>query len=122
MSRISLPKLVLVLILATLLTAPSAGWSAGRRFSSDGTWRRSSVPESLVVTFWGYLVGLWEKAGCGLDPSGGLCTTYPSTPEPSDNGCGLDPHGGCETGTNSVGGSAANQDAGCGLDPSGACG
>jgi hypothetical protein len=128
MSRISLPKLVLVLVLATALAAPSAGWSAGRRFSGDSTWVRGSVTANPLVMLWSYLVGLWGKEGCGLDPSG-MCKTILGPSKSSDagcgidpsgcgvpssytapkNGCGIDPHGGCVS------------PAGCGLDPHGNC-
>ncbi len=118
MSRISLSKLVLVLTLVTLLAAPSTGRAAGRRFSSDGTWPRSSALEDLMATFWSYLIGLSEKAGCGLDPSG--CKS-PSSDTPTKNGCGIDPHGGCTAGTGSSSGSTTNTEAGCGIDPHGGC-
>ena len=113
MSRISLPKLVLVLVLATLLAAPSTGWAAGRRFSSDGTWSRSSALEDLRVTFWSYLVGLREKEGCGLDPHG-LCKASSSTTSNSDAGCGIDPSG-CEL----PNGDTTTTKNGCGIDPHG---
>lgn len=108
MSRISLPKLVLVLFLATLLAVPSAGWSAGRRFSSDSTWTGRSVTTNLMITLWKYVTGLWGKEGCGLDPSG-MCKN-------SEAGCGLDPSG-CGS-TNSDATTSPN---GCGLDPHGNC-
>ncbi|HEV2846395.1 MAG TPA: hypothetical protein VG477_16185 [Thermoanaerobaculia bacterium] len=115
MSRISLPKLVLVVVLATALAAPSAGWSAGRRFSGDSTWVRGSVTANPLVMLWSYLVGLWGKAGCGLDPNG-QCTTVPNTT--TKNGCGLDPHGAC----NSASQPPQTTDSGCGIDPHGECG
>lgn len=119
MSRIALSKLVLVLALATLLAAPSTGWAAGRRFSSDGAWSRSSALEDLMATFWSYLAALWGKEGCGIDPDG-LCTTDPSTTESIDkNGCGLDPHGGCTTSTTSQ--PTQTTENGCGIDPHGVC-
>ena len=122
MSRIALSKLVLVLALSTLLAAPSTGWAAGRRFSSDGTWVRGFAPENLLVMLWSYLAGRSGKEGCGLDPSG-LCKSNPSE---QDAGCGLDPSG-CESPNSSIkngceidphGGCAY---AGCGIDPHGAC-
>ena len=106
MSRISLPKLALVLVLATVLAAPSAGWSAGRRFSSDSTWARGSVTTNLMVAFWSYVTSLWGKEGCGIDPNG-LCTS-------SDAGCGLDPHG-CEPASSDT----TTPKNGCGIDPHG---
>jgi hypothetical protein len=121
MFRTSLPKLVLVLVLSTALATPSTGWAAGRRFSSDDTWVRGSAVENLMITFWSYLVGLWGKEGCGIDPDG-LCKTVPSTTELTDkNGCGLDPHGGCTTETNSTGSPTTDSEAGCGIDPHGGC-
>ncbi len=119
MSRISMSKLALVLVLATLL-APATGWSAGLRFSSDDSAARIFAAENPIVVFWNYIVGFWDKEGCGIDPSG-MCTADPSTTEPTTkNGCGLDPHG-CTSSTSPTDGSTTNQDAGCGIDPHGGC-
>ncbi|HEX6904259.1 MAG TPA: hypothetical protein VF789_31405 [Thermoanaerobaculia bacterium] len=109
MSRISTSKLALVLLLATLLT-PATGWSAGRRFSSDDSAARIFTIENPLVVFWSYIVGFWDKEGCGIDPDG--CA--------APNGCGIDPHGGCTPNTSTTG-TTTNQDAGCGLDPDGRC-
>ena len=103
MFRNSLPKLVLVLVLSTLLAAPTAGWSAGRRFPGGDAGARSSAPESPLALFWSYLSGLWEKTGG------------------TENGCGLDAHGGCPAGTDANGSASPNTDAGCGIDPHGGC-
>jgi hypothetical protein len=108
MSRISISKLALVLVLATALT-PATGWSAGRRFSTDDSTARIFRTENPLVVFWNYVVGLWDKEGCGLDPSG-LCKTNTS----SDAGCGLDPSG-CV-----IPSSESAPKNGCGLDPHGA--
>jgi hypothetical protein len=109
MSRISLPKLVLVLILATVLAAPSTGWAGSRRFSNDSTWAGGSVTTNLMVAFWSYVTGLWGKEGCGLDPSG-RCK--------ADAGCGIDPHGLCGSSTAT---SPTTAKEGCGIDPDGRC-
>jgi hypothetical protein len=118
MSRISISKLALVLVLATVLT-PVAGWSAGRRFSTDDSTVRIFTTENPLVVFWNYIVGFWEKEGCGIDPSG-MCKTS-MTETTVENGCGLDPHGSCTPSTSTTDGSTTNQDAGCGIDPSGGC-
>lgn len=119
MSRISISKLVVVLVLATVLT-PATGWSAGRRFSSDDSATRIFTTENPLVVFLSYIVGFWDKEGCGIDPSG-MCTADPSTTEPTTkNGCGLDPHG-CTSSTSPTNGSTTNQYEGCGLDPNGKC-
>ena len=102
MSRISISKLALVLVLATVLT-PATGWSAGRRFSTDDSTARIFITENPLLVFWNYIVGLWDKEGCGIDPDGSC-----------DAGCGLDPSG-CVTSS-----SESAPKNGCGLDPHGA--
>jgi hypothetical protein len=114
MSRISISKLALVLLLAALLTT-ATGWSVDRRFSTDDSAARIFTTENPLVVFWNYIVGFWDKAGCGIDPSGMCKTTN------SDAGCGLDPNGSCTPSTSTTGGSTTNQDAGCGIDPHGGC-
>lgn len=114
MSRISISKLALVLLLATLLSS-APGWSAGHRFSSDDSTAQIFTTENPLVVFWNYIVGFWDKEGCGLDPSG-MCKTSTG----SDAGCGIDPSG-CTSSTNTTGGSTTDQEAGCGLDPNGRC-
>lgn len=104
MSRISFSKLALVLALAILLTTP-AGWSAGRSFSTDDSPSRFLTSENLLVAFWSYLVGFWEKEGCGIDPDGS-CAPVPA-------GCGLDPSGCVSSG------SETTPKNGCGIDPHG---
>jgi len=122
MSRISLPKLVLVFALATALAVPSMGWSAGRRIPNDSTWARGSVTTNLMVAFWNYVTGLWGKEGCGIDPHGLCGTSTATSPTNAKEGCGIDPDGRCApTPSSSGSGSTTNQDAGCGLDPNGGC-
>ena len=117
MSRISISKLALILVLATLLSS-ATGWSAGRRFSSDDSTARIFTIENPLVAFWNYIVGFWDKEGCGLDPSG-MCKA--KTVETDENGCGIDPHGGCTSSTTTTDGVSNYHYEGCGLDPNGAC-
>lgn len=113
MTRISFPKLALVLALAALLTTP-AGWSAGRRFSTDDSPARIFTSGNPLVAFWSYLASFWEKEGCGIDPDGS-CAPAPASPDSNsqDAGCGLDPSG-CVTSS-----SEPNPKNGCGIDPHG---
>lgn len=82
---------VAVLVLLTLLAAP---WSA------------AAEPVDLLSRLLRLLPGLWEKAGCIIDPNG-RCA-----PVPVDAGCTIDPNGQC---------APVVPDAGCTIDPSGGC-
>jgi hypothetical protein len=87
MRRLRVP----VLVLLTLLAAP---WSA------------VAEPADLFARLLRLLPGLWEKAGCIIDPSG-RCA-----PAPIDAGCIIDPDGQC---------APVAVDAGCEIDPNGRC-
>jgi hypothetical protein len=73
MRRLRVP----VLVLLTLLAAP---WSA------------AAEPGDLFSRLLRLLPGLWEKAGCIIDPDG-RCA-----PAAADAGCLIDPSGGCMSG------------------------
>lgn len=73
MRRLRVP----VLLLLTLLAAP---WSA------------TAEPADFFSRLLRLLPGLWEKAGCLIDPSG-QCA-----PVTTDAGCEIDPNGRCMSG------------------------
>jgi hypothetical protein len=89
MSRRSVGRVVLVLLLAGALAAPAA-WAA-----PVGPLKAS--PFDLLAQLWSSLVALWAEEGCGIDPNGGCATGAP--PPSTDIGCGLDPNGGCTPGS-----------------------
>ncbi|HEX6862224.1 MAG TPA: hypothetical protein VF414_05365 [Thermoanaerobaculia bacterium] len=70
MRRLRVP----VLVLLTLLAAP---WSA------------AAEPADFLSRLLRLLPGLWEKAGCLIDPSGQCVPVSP------DAGCLIDPDGEC---------------------------
>jgi len=127
MSRRSFPqRVILVLLLATVLTAPSVMAAQPRP-------RTEKNPATLVVALvlelraqlWGFLSGFWEKEGCSIDPHGGSLCGNGSTavvPVQGDEGCGIDPHGGSLCGNGSPALEPVQGDAGCSIDPHGGCG
>jgi hypothetical protein len=106
------------IVLAALLLMASTGlpaWGEELRSREEARPARlAALARSAAALFWSRLTGLWEKAGCILDPNGG-CAAGQSTAE-TDEGCGLDPNGGCAAGQ-----STAETEAGCGIDPHGGC-
>ncbi len=59
-------------------------------------------PASFLAPLWSFLLNLWSKSGCSIDPYGG-CTTGQGAsggpPESTDSGCHFDPFGGCLPGS-----------------------
>lgn len=81
-----------------------------------GGMRHHSTQAAPVLTnpwagLWSFVLRLWGKNGCGIDPDG---RCLPSVAPPAENGCGLDPSGQCTP-------SASAPKNGCGLDPNGRC-
>lgn len=99
--------LLLGLTLTTPWTAMAQPWGIGLLPVSPGT--------EIMVQAWNLLSRLWNKGGCGLDPSG-LCLKS-APPVQGEGGCGLDPNGLCVNSAPPIPG-----EGGCGLDPSGLCG
>ena len=102
MSRIMYKAVVVLLVLTALLP-----WSAAATQTHRGARRTSSGRFEVTAPFaslGSWLVGLWEKNGCMIDPNGRCLTgtgaaptgAAPSAPTNTDNGCGLDPDGRCK--------------------------
>ena len=91
----------LLFALATVLASP---WAAVAGPSAD-TLREGYVLDemSLVDHLWSFLLGVWTKEGCNIDPDGAKegCMI---DPDGAKEGCGIDPDG---------------VKAGCGIDPDG---
>lgn len=100
-------RLVLVFVLGLVLLAP---WAASAQPRSAGvhfvTTRSLSAPADLLAQAWAFVSRLWDKEGCGIDPSGGEAgcgidpdgrnsTTQPTPPTQGEAGCGIDPNGLC---------------------------
>ena len=86
MSRRSVGRVVLILLLAGALAAPAA-WAA-----PVGPLKAS--PFELLACAWSSLAVVWQEIGCIIDPHGG-CTPATTPPPSTDIGCGIDPNGGC---------------------------
>ena len=117
MSRF-LRKSVLGLVVGLSLVTPLA--SAAQRPQEVRTASAKlslPTPSEMVARARRFLVRIWMKEGCGIDPHG-TCVPVPGAGSSVDNGCGIDPHGSCGTSAQPVGPSS---DAGCGIDPHGAC-
>ncbi|MBW8874022.1 MAG: hypothetical protein JF614_03595 [Acidobacteria bacterium] len=123
MSRIPLVcrAVALLLILAVLLPWAAAAAPPDRAVRTHPGLYESTAP---FASLWSWLAGLWEKNGCGLDPSG---RCLPGTgaahaqPASADNGCAIDPWGRCLSGPGAAPVQPAGADNGCGLDPDGRC-
>lgn len=94
MSRIPLAfRAVAVLLLMVILP-----WSAAAE-----TLHRAGEPKPIgssaaapLSSLWSWLISLWEKNGCAIDPWGRcLPSTTPAQPASADNGCSIDPGGRC---------------------------
>jgi hypothetical protein len=72
-----------------------------------------SFAAAPLPSLWSWLVNLWEKNGCAIDPHGRcLPGAAPVQPDGADNGCGIDPWGHCQV---------APAKNGCMIDPHGRC-
>ena len=94
---------VLILGLYLCLAAPVATAAEHRAPASRGHRAFLIVPESLQ----GFLVSIWSKTGCHIDPLGRCSQDHATTgaaPPPSSGGS-----------------ATANLDEGCAIDPWGAC-
>lgn len=102
MSRNPANRVLALLALAVLLTAP--GWASPQS-------RRTPGATYSQPSFWNWLIHVVAKEGCTLDPNGRLCPAR-SSAKP-DAGCTLDPNGCAPAGINLY--------EGCTLDPDGRC-
>lgn len=56
----------------------------------------ASATVAPLVRLQSWLLSVWEKNGCAVDPWGRCQTSSVTAPQPSaDNGCGIDPGGRC---------------------------
>ncbi len=126
MFRPTPPRTVFAFVLCLgLCLGALPAWAAPQTAPAGGT----------LAGLWTFLVSLFGKEGCIIDPYGGCgsgqagadvdrgcgldpygrCAATPR-PEVAEEGCGIDPNGGC--GRNL---STASGDRGCMLDPHGGC-
>jgi hypothetical protein len=83
------------LVLSALLAGPLG--ASGAKVRSPGTPPKAKpAPTSFLSRAWSIAHDIWEKAGCGIDPSG-RCVTAPAPANSLDEGCGIDPHGQCHS-------------------------
>lgn len=89
-------RFALILVFAgALFTLPA--WAMEPRLVRDTPSPLADAAPSAVTRLWSLLSGLWQEAGCIIDPHG-ECSAVRST-SATDNGCILDPHGSCTPGT-----------------------
>jgi hypothetical protein len=76
-----------------------------------------SMPADFLAQAWALFSRFWDKAGCGIDPSGAEagCGIDPNGIEA---GCGIDPDGNCSTALPTP---PVQGEEGCGIDPNGLC-
>jgi len=119
MARFRFPQRTLLgIVLAVMLASPAgAGSESGRRFESRAGMLAQVL--ELQVPLWSVLTGLWQKAGCLIDPHGACIESSPTAPNQADEGCSIDPHGTCTSGSTT--GTPTQTDAGCGIDPHSGC-
>ena len=88
-------KVVVLLLLSTLATAPWA--AAGPRWENPRAGQAAAfLVFDLVSRAWSSLAGLQPKEGCDIDPSGGCLTgASPAPPPATEEGCHIDPSGIC---------------------------
>ena len=87
--------LAAILVLSTLLAGPLG--ASGAKVRSPGTPPKAKPgPAFLLSRAWSIALGVWEKAGCEIDPHGG-CVTTPTHTNVVDVGCDIDPSGRCHS-------------------------
>ncbi|MFY9820020.1 MAG: hypothetical protein WAM82_01480 [Thermoanaerobaculia bacterium] len=87
---------VAVALIVTLCLAPAvaqAGVRSGERGKSKPAASRIQERECVVLTLWHGLVGLFEKEGASIDPSGGQSGTGTGNGAGTNNGASIDPNG-----------------------------
>jgi hypothetical protein len=99
MSSPSLRRSTALALFLTLVLAASGPLAGKQQRAGDSprptVSHSQAVHDSLWSSFWSFVTGLWNKAGCSLDPYG-LCRPEPSDPvSDGDAGCSLDPYGHC---------------------------
>jgi hypothetical protein len=94
--------LLVLLLTLTVLVSPSAwarGGTAGR--TAQPAKVSKPLPPNLLSRAWTFLMVLWAKEGCGIDPDGHCvirpAALAPMVPEQVDTGCGIDPDGRCHS-------------------------
>ena len=95
MAGTPLRRRIVLLLLVMVLTTITGAWAAEPLRSTPGT---NPVALDLAGRLWRWLTGLWNEAGCQLDPDG-RCITPPGGGSGSstqvDAGCHIDPNGIC---------------------------
>jgi len=121
MSRSTFRRIPLVLLLAALLTAPSA--FAARLKAPAAPKAAEPVPFQLFSQAWSFFTSLWAEEGCHIDPNGRCLTSTVLTAPPahSDEGCNLDPNGRCAARPVLPAPPRVDTDSGCHIDPNGRC-
>ena len=110
MSRIPLAFRAVALLVLAVLPCSVAAEPLHR---ADKLNPVSSSAAAPLTSLWSWLISLWEKNGCMIDPSGRcLPSVAPAQPASADNGCSIDPGGRCRV---------APAKNGCMIDPSGRC-
>lgn len=114
----SLPRQVVLLLLAAILATPWGLAAAPRREAPHrASWVSTPAPLPPLARLWSFLTSAWGNEGCDIDPSG-RCVASPNggLAAPADEGCRLDPIG-CAAAQPAN--SASPSDEGCHIDPSG---
>ena len=88
--------MTICLVLAALFTTPWRASAATLRAKRAAPEKKveMALPVFLSRT-WGAIEDLLTKAGCNIDPNGGLCSPAPTTSNQVDAGCNIDPDGRC---------------------------
>jgi hypothetical protein len=71
MSRTTLHRISLVLVLAAVLLAPQPSWAGAARHSQPTAAAAQHPAASLLTQAWHHLVSVWARVGSAIDPNGG---------------------------------------------------
>jgi len=87
-----LPRKAAVLAVTLILALPWCAAAARPAFSLPASGEPSASLEQIRAGFWSWLRGVWNKEGCGIDPSG-KPTCGPTSAGGTKEGCIIDPGG-----------------------------
>ncbi|HEY3570287.1 MAG TPA: hypothetical protein VGP73_20320 [Thermoanaerobaculia bacterium] len=87
-------KLAAILFLFVLLVPLAASAASSKAGLSHKPAKAELIPVSLGSRVWAMVFGIWQKAGCDIDPSG-RCAPSSAPLNSLDAGCEIDPHGRC---------------------------
>ncbi len=100
MARLLVPRRMTVVLILTVLLAPTAAWAKpGPRMAREHGRAASSIDFRAELRH--LLLQFLSKEGCSIDPDGGkvaIGSPFLNANQAADVGCSIDPDGRCKSG------------------------